>query len=72
MIHALHNANGENKAGEKVFSYTNLIGIKMNYTENWQPSVEELRTVGIPNYCNNNIIENKVRAEQNYHLRAEY
>lgn len=73
LIHALHNANGENKAGEKVFSYTNLIGIKMNYTENWQSSVEELRTVGISNYCNNNdITENKLRAEQNYHLRAEY
>lgn len=61
------------KGGEKVFSYTNLIGIQMNYTEDWQPSVEELRTVGIPGYCNNNdITENKLRTEQNYYLRAEY
>ena len=74
LIHALHNAMGENANDEKVDQYTNLTGDVLYYSnKSWKPNKEELRTVGIPGFTNEgDITENMLREEQDYYLRSQY
>ena len=74
LIHALHNAMGENANDEKVDQYTNLTGDVLDYSNrSWKPNKEELRTVGIPGFTNEgDITENMLREEQDYYLRSQY
>lgn len=74
LIHALHNAMGENANDEKVDQYTNLTGDVLDYSnKSWKPNKEELRTVGIPGFTNEgDITENMLREEQDYYLRSQY